>query len=194
MVQIMKQTSTTKTNLEKADACAKKLSDSQDGTSHRTSLSSFQWKDRFLLQGGLSLGARSSLLSSYQHNPDSWECLENHFIFRLIVNHYTNRIFWNCDKHQLKNKHPDFWRMHEFEKFQYSFLYSDQVQNLGLLLLDPFSNECEKTTWLHQVNYAQYPKYIQVTRIGFCSTLWSVSYFTLKKLNKNIKETPFVIE
>ena len=53
MVQIMKQTSTTKTNLEKADACAKKLSDSQEGTSHRTSLSSFQWKDRFLLQGGL---------------------------------------------------------------------------------------------------------------------------------------------
>ena len=42
MVQIMKQTSTTKTNLEKTDACAKKLSDSQEGTSHRTSLSSFQ--------------------------------------------------------------------------------------------------------------------------------------------------------
>lgn len=38
MVQIMKQTSTTKTNLEKADAHAEKLND----TSHKTSLSSFQ--------------------------------------------------------------------------------------------------------------------------------------------------------
>lgn len=47
--------------------------------------------------------------------------------------------------------------MYEFETFQYSFLYSNKVQNLDLLL-DPFSNECEKTTWLHQLNYAQYPK------------------------------------
>ena len=39
MVQIMKHTSTTKTNLEKADACAKRLSDSPKGPSHRTSLS-----------------------------------------------------------------------------------------------------------------------------------------------------------
>lgn len=42
MVQIMNQTSSTETNREKTDVCTEKLNDSQEGTSHKTSLSSFQ--------------------------------------------------------------------------------------------------------------------------------------------------------
>lgn len=113
MVQIMNQTSSTETNREKTDVCTEKLNDSQEGTSHKTSLSSFQWEDRFLLMEDKILVPEIVSFQVIKTTFDSWECLEDHLIFRLIVNHYTNRIFWSCDKHQWKSKYLAFWRMYQ---------------------------------------------------------------------------------
>lgn len=97
MVQIMQQSNSTKTNLEKADASAEKWNEGQEGSGGSRNKPAFPSVRRGAApQGEPEAGARNSWLSSYQSNPDSWECSED-WVFRLSTTVQTE-FFWVVTK------------------------------------------------------------------------------------------------
>lgn len=95
-----------KTNLERADANAKKkLKENQEAPVTKQNIVPFNEVI------GFSVGTKYwyqqvcfQVIKTILTVENVWKTT----VFRLTANHYTNRIFWSCDKHQLKNKHLAF--------------------------------------------------------------------------------------
>lgn len=99
----MKQTNSTKTNPEKTDASAEKGNEGQEGTHHKTSLSSLQ------------RGARPLLSKNQRLVPETvcFQVIKTTLTVKNVrktwsLDYQPLHSFWNCDKHQLKHNHLAF--------------------------------------------------------------------------------------